>query len=132
RGTRGPGPVRGRDDRQHVALSQAVGHDAVHRPPRILPGAGGPHPRHSGHRGQFRTTGVTVPVEPLPALYPRLLGAAWEQVAPAVRLVHLTHRPVRGPGLFRVGGGPRWLARLLAAVLRLPTATETAATLLTV
>jgi hypothetical protein len=58
--------------------------------------------------------------EATPGLYPRLMGAAWLQLAEPVRLAHVTTAPIRARGRFRFarGGGP--LARLLAAVLRLP------------
>ncbi|SRR5579872_4337050 len=57
------------------------------------------------------------------ALYPRLLGPAWEQVAASVRRIHLEQAPVHAVGTFRVQHGGR-LARCLAWLLRLPSAGE--------
>jgi hypothetical protein len=67
------------------------------------------------------------------ALYPRLLGAAWEQVDAGVRSIHLDGEPtVHATGVFRICRGTGRLARFLAAVMRLPAACETAATVLNV
>jgi hypothetical protein len=57
------------------------------------------------------------------ALYPRLLGSAWQQVAASVRRIHLEQAPVHAVGIFCVQHGGR-IARCLAWLLRLPSAGE--------
>jgi Domain of unknown function (DUF4166) len=65
------------------------------------------------------------------ALYPRLLGSAWEQVATPVRRVHLEQAPVHALGMFRVQHGGR-LARWLAWLFHMPRAADNVEVHLTV
>ena len=64
--------------------------------------------------------------EPLPAtstsLYRRILGDAWGDVADEVRAAHFDGRTIERRGLFRVRRGTGLLARIGAAILRLPAA----------
>jgi hypothetical protein len=55
-------------------------------------------------------------------LYARLLADSWAGLAESVRGLHCTGAAVRGAGLMRVSRGTNWLARCLAALLRLPAA----------
>src|SRR6266852_4017327 len=55
-------------------------------------------------------------------LYPRLLAARWNQVAPSIRRLHLENGPVRVAGLFQVCHGSSRLAKCLLRLLRLPDA----------
>lgn len=61
------------------------------------------------------------------SLYPRLLGSAWAGLDGAVRAVHLEGEVRRLVGRFRVRRGAGRLARLLHAVLRLPSDAEVGA-----
>ena len=54
------------------------------------------------------------------ALYPRLLGSAWSNVAEAVRGVHAARPVACSRGRVRVTNGPAPLARILARMLWLP------------
>jgi hypothetical protein len=54
------------------------------------------------------------------ALYPRLVGAAWSALAEPLQRLHLGLETVHATGMFTVRHGTRPLARLLAALLRLP------------
>jgi hypothetical protein len=56
------------------------------------------------------------------SLYATLLGPAWMSVAPSVRRLHAGG--ARARGVFRVRRGEGFLARLVAALLRLPAAGE--------
>src|SRR5262245_12504605 len=56
------------------------------------------------------------------SLYASLLGPAWERLAPAVQRLHSAD--VRACGPFRVRRGEGLLARLCAALLRMPPAGE--------
>ena len=60
------------------------------------------------------------------ALYPRLLGASWFQLAEPVRFAHATAPTVRAGGRLRIARGRGHVARLLAALLRLPRASDAA------
>ncbi len=66
------------------------------------------------------------------ALYARLLGTSWLQVADEVRAVHSTAPIVRARGRLRISHGRSRVARVLARVLRLPRATDAAETRLVV
>ncbi len=59
----------------------------------------------------------------MPSLYPALLGSAWASLAPSVRRLH-GGAGVRARGVFRVRRGEGRLARLVAALLRMPPAGE--------
>ena len=65
-------------------------------------------------------------------LYARLLGSAWLQLADPVRFAHATESTVCGRGRLRVEHGRGYVARLVAAVLRLPRASGAAETRLVV
>ena len=56
------------------------------------------------------------------ALYARLLGPAWADLAPGVRDMHSTFAPARIAGAFRVQTGGGRIARLLVWLFRLPRA----------
>ena len=58
------------------------------------------------------------------ALYPRLVGAAWSALAEPLQRLHLGLETVQATGIFTVRHGTQPLARLLAAILRLPMAGE--------
>ncbi|XXX72666.1 DUF4166 domain-containing protein [Sorangium sp. So ce134] len=66
----------------------------------------------------------------MPALYPALLGPAWAALAPAVQELHAGG--ARARGRFRVRRGRGLAARLLAALLRMPEASEDVAVTLAV
>src|SRR5262249_44849423 len=59
-----------------------------------------------------------------PALYPRLMGAAWSALAEPLQRLHVGLETVQATGMFTVRHGTRPVARLLAALLRLPMAGE--------
>ena len=61
-----------------------------------------------------------------PALYPRLLGPSWHELAAPVRGLHLDGAPFSGAGRFRVRHGAGPIGALLARLLRLPSANEAA------
>jgi Domain of unknown function (DUF4166) len=65
-------------------------------------------------------------------LYPRLLNDCWAKLPDAVRGLHYAGSAVRGVGLLRVTWGPNRLARLIAAILRLPTPGEAVPVTLTI
>ena len=68
---------------------------------------------------------MTTPRQPAStALYPRLVGAAWSALAEPLQRLHLGLETVHASGIFTVRHGTRLLARLLAAILRLPMAGE--------
>lgn len=67
-----------------------------------------------------------------PDLYPRALGAAWPQLDEAVRRLHRQGHDVRARGSFRVTHGSGWANGLLAGLLRLPRASQSATTELTI
>jgi len=73
---------------------------------------------------------ATVPASnPLPnSLYRRLMGTAWTDVDEAVRKSHLDGRLLRRVGSFRVQHGTSKLARLLLAIVRVPSGAEAVAT----
>lgn len=58
------------------------------------------------------------------ALYPRLLGPAWETLDEAVRRAHTVGGGLRGRGRFRVWCAPGLAARALCRLVRLPPAGE--------
>jgi len=58
------------------------------------------------------------------ALYPRLVGTAWSALAEPLQRLHRGLETVHATGMFTVRHGTRPLARLLAAILRLPMAGE--------
>lgn len=66
------------------------------------------------------------------ALYARLLGTSWLQVAEQVRAAHAAEPIVRARGRFHISHGHSHVARVLARVLRLPRATDAAETRLVV
>ena len=66
------------------------------------------------------------------ALYARLLGASWLQLAEPVRFVHATPPTVHARGRLRIEHGRSHLARFLARLLRLPRASEAADTRLVI
>ncbi len=67
------------------------------------------------------------------ALYPRLLGNSWDELATSVRRMHLEDGAAfRGVGSFRIRYGNGRLGRLLVRLLRLPSATEAANTRLVI
>ncbi len=66
------------------------------------------------------------------ALYPRLLGPAWERLDPAVRRAHLAGGTLAVRGRFRVWCAPGRLARTLCRLARLPPAGEEIETCLVV
>lgn len=65
-------------------------------------------------------------------LYARLLGSSWLQLAEPVRLAHATAAVRCAHGRLRVTRGRGYIARVLAAVLRLPRANAAAETRLVV
>ena len=66
---------------------------------------------------------MKTPQQPaLIALYPRLVGAAWSELAEPLQRLHLSLDTVHAAGVCTVRHGTRLLARLLAVVLRLPMA----------
>jgi hypothetical protein len=65
-------------------------------------------------------------------LYPRLLGPAWAELDEALRQAHLEGERLSLSGTFRIQRGTGRLARLVAAMLRMPEAGEAVATRLTV
>ena len=65
-------------------------------------------------------------------LYPRLLGAAWNELAAPVQMLHSSQDSVARVGLFRVRRGERWLARLLAWMGKAPAAGQAVFTRLVV
>jgi hypothetical protein len=66
------------------------------------------------------------------ALYPRLLGSSWLQLAEPVRFAHTSESTVRARGHLRITHGRSHLARLLARLLRFPRASDAAETRLVV
>jgi hypothetical protein len=66
------------------------------------------------------------------ALYARLLGTAWLQVAAPVRSAHATESTVRARGALRIEHGRSPIARLLARFLNLPRASDAAETRLVI
>ena len=73
----------------------------------------------------FNQTATTAPPS---GLYPRLLGAAWNELAAPVQTLHSSQGSVARVGLFRVRRGERRLARFLAWLGRLPAVGETVST----
>lgn len=74
------------------------------------------------------SNGPEVPRE----LYARLLGPAWLQLAGPVRFAHARESTGCGRGRLRIEHGRGYVARLVAAVLRLPRASDSAETRLVV
>ena len=66
------------------------------------------------------------------ALYARLLGSLWLQLAEPIRLAHASGPTVRARGRLRIAHGRSRAARFLAWVLRLPRASDAAETRLVV
>lgn len=66
------------------------------------------------------------------ALYPRLLGDSWYELAGPVRRMHLDGASFRGGGSFRVRHGTGRWARFLAWLVRMPRATGAADVRLTI
>ncbi|MGB8645853.1 MAG: DUF4166 domain-containing protein [Anaerolineae bacterium] len=60
------------------------------------------------------------------ALYPLILGPAWEQVDRTVRRAHLSGRVLRAQGVFAIKHGARPPARLIARLLLLPAESDSA------
>lgn len=58
------------------------------------------------------------------ALYPRVLGSSWQQLAEPVRVAHTTSPSVHARARLRIEHGRGPLARLLARLLRLPRASD--------
>lgn len=68
-----------------------------------------------------------------PALYPRLLGSSWHELAAPVRDMHLDGAALlRGSGSFCIRHGTSRLDCLLAWLMRMPPATEAANTRLVI
>jgi hypothetical protein len=67
-----------------------------------------------------------------PGLYARLLGESWAGLADAVRRMHCNGSTVRGQGRLRVSRCNNLLARCLATLLRLPSASEAVLVTLTI
>jgi hypothetical protein len=65
-------------------------------------------------------------------LYARLLGSSWPQLAEPVRLAHATESTVCACGRLRIAHGRGRVARVLAALLRLPRPSGAAETRLVV
>ena len=65
-------------------------------------------------------------------LYARLLGSSWLQLAEPVRVAHTTESMVCARGRLRIAHGRGYVARFLAALLRLPRANAAAETRLVV
>jgi hypothetical protein len=65
-------------------------------------------------------------------LYERLLGRSWLQLAEPVRFAHRTESMVCARGRLRIARGRGYVARVLAALLRLPRANGAAETRLVV
>jgi hypothetical protein len=65
-------------------------------------------------------------------LYPRLLGAAWDDLDPAVRRVHRAGRLLHAEGIFQVSRAPGRLMGLLLTAARVPRASEAAEVRVTV
>ena len=68
----------------------------------------------------------------LRALYARLLGSSWLQLAEPVRFAHATESTVGARGRLRIAHGRSHVARVLARLLRLPRASDAAETRLVV
>jgi len=66
------------------------------------------------------------------ALYARLLGSSWPQLADPVRVIHGADATVRARGQLRVTHGGSQLSRLVALMLRFPRATDAADTRLVI
>jgi hypothetical protein len=66
------------------------------------------------------------------ALYARLLGSSWLQVAEPIRSAHASGSTIRARGRLRIAHGRGQVARFLARLLRLPRASEAAETRLVV
>lgn len=66
------------------------------------------------------------------ALYARLLGSSWLQLAEPVRLAHASGSTVRAHGRLRIAHGRSHVARFLAWLLHLPRASDRAETRLVV
>lgn len=56
----------------------------------------------------------------LAALYPSLLGAAWNSLATPDQHAHCNGAEISRTGVFRIEAAKNWFGRLLARVLRLP------------
>lgn len=59
-------------------------------------------------------------------LYPRLLGAAWDELHPAVQRVHADARLTHAEGLFQVSRASGWLLGLALDAARVPRASGAA------
>lgn len=66
------------------------------------------------------------------ALYARLLGSSWLQLAEPVRFAHASGSTVRARGRLRIAHGRSHVARLLARLLHLPRASDAAETRLVI
>jgi hypothetical protein len=66
------------------------------------------------------------------ALYARLLGSSWPQVAEPIRVAHASGSTVRAHGRLRIAHGRSHVARVLAWLLRLPRTSDAAETRLVV
>ncbi len=91
-----------------------------------------PHAQPAGLQAEGSTSPTRGAVPP--ALYRRLLGPSWYELAACVRRMHLEDgaASLRGVGSFRIRYGNARLGRLLARLLRMPSATEAANTRLVV
>lgn len=78
------------------------------------------------------STAMTTGAEAPGGLYARLLGSSWLQLAEPVRLAHATKSTVSARGRLRIARGRGLVARVLAALLRLPRASGAAETRLVV
>ena len=59
-------------------------------------------------------------------LYPKLLGAAWEALDPAVQRVHTDDALTHAEGIFQVSRAPGWLLGRIFDVAQVPRASQTA------
>jgi hypothetical protein len=60
------------------------------------------------------------------ALYPRLFGAAWSEIDPALQRMHCNVEPVHARGVLRIRHGTSLGAKLLLWFLRLPSPNDAA------
>lgn len=62
--------------------------------------------------------------EAAPRLYPGLLGAAWDELHPALQRVHANHALTHAEGLFQVSRAPGRLLGLLLDLAQVPRAAD--------
>lgn len=66
-------------------------------------------------------------MDPSTALFPTLLGPCWARLPASVRALHGGRASVLAHGRVAVDGDPRWPARMLRALLRMPSPQSDAA-----